>query len=404
MKYKEVVDWLFLQIPNYQHQGGDAYKPGFERINALLDVLGNPHQRLKTIHVAGTNGKGSVCHIFSAIFQNNGYKTGLFTSPHITDFRERIKINGKLISKDFVVWFVETYQNDILRIQPSFFEITTAMAYLAFEKKNCDIAIIETGLGGRLDATNVISPELSVITSIGLDHTAFLGNTVELIAREKAGIIKSKTPTVVGYVSDSVYDVIEKYAITQDAPIYRTDPLPSKPEPTDLLGEYQQRNIRTVLLGIEILKFYWSLDDGKISEAINYVKKLTNFKGRLQLISDHPKVIVDAAHNLEGVESLLSEIRLLDYSHLSIIYGASNDKDWKEILRKMPREATFSFVEFDSKRSVKLTDFESEAQSIGIQYKLFKQAIDALNHSKTTANPDDLILICGSFYLLEKII
>lgn len=404
MQYKEVVDWLFLQIPNYQHQGGDAYKPGFERINALLDVLGNPQRRLKTIHVAGTNGKGSVCHIFSAIFQNNGYKTGLFTSPHITDFRERIKINGKLISKDFVVWFVETYQNDILRIQPSFFEITTAMAFLAFEKKNCDIAIIETGLGGRLDATNVISPALSVITSIGLDHTAFLGNTVELIAAEKAGIIKSKTPIVVGYVNDSVYEVIEKYAITQDASIYRTDPLPPKPEPTDLLGEYQQRNIRTVLLGIEILKFYWNLDDEKISQAINYVKKLTNFKGRLQLISDHPKVIVDAAHNLEGVESLLSEIRLLNYSRLFIIYGASNDKDWKEILRQMPREATFSLVEFDSKRSVKLADFESEAQSLGIQYKLFKQAKEALNHSKTTANHDDLILICGSFYLLEKII
>lgn len=404
MKYKEVVDWLFLQIPNYQHQGGDAYKPGFERINALLEVLGNPHQRLKTIHVAGTNGKGSVCHIFSAIFQNNGYKTGLFTSPHITDFRERIKINGKLISKDFVIRFVETYQADILRIQPSFFEITTAMAFLAFEQKNCDIAIIETGLGGRLDATNVISPELSVITSIGLDHTAFLGNTVELIAREKAGIIKSKTPTVVGYVTDSVYDVIEKYAITQDAPIYRTDPLPSKPEPTDLLGEYQQRNIRTVLLGIEILKFYWSLDDGKISEAINYVKKLTNFKGRLQLISDHPKVIVDAAHNLEGVESLLSEILLIDYSHLFIIYGASSDKDWKEILRRMPHEATFSFVEFDSKRSVKLVDFELEAEMIGIQYKLFSNATEALNHSKLNANTNDLILVCGSFYLLEKII
>jgi dihydrofolate synthase/folylpolyglutamate synthase len=404
MTYKEVVDWLFLQVPNYQHQGGDAYKPGFERINALLDVLGNPQRRLKTIHVAGTNGKGSVCHIFSAIFQNNGYKTGLFTSPHIIDFRERIKINGKLISKDFVVWFVETYQNDILRIQPSFFEITTAMAFLAFEKKNCDIAIIETGLGGRLDATNVISPELSVITSIGLDHTAFLGNTVELIAAEKAGIIKSKTPIVVGYVNDSVYEVIEKQAKSKDASIYRTDPLPPEPEPTDLLGEYQQRNIRTVFLGIEILKFYWNLDDGKISEAINYVKKLTNFKGRLQLISDHPKVIVDAAHNLEGVDSLLTEIRLLNYSRLFIIYGASNDKDWKEILRKMPREAAFSLVEFDSKRSVKLADFESEAKSIGIQYKLFKQAKDALNHSKKTANLDDLILICGSFYLLEKII
>lgn len=404
MKYKEVVDWLFLQIPNYQHQGGDAYKPGFERINALLDVLGNPQQRLKTIHVAGTNGKGSVCHIFSAIFQNNGYKTGLFTSPHITDFRERIKINGKLISKDFVVWFVETYQSDILRIQPSFFEITTAMAFLAFEKKNCDIAIIETGLGGRLDATNVILPELSVITSIGLDHTAFLGNTVELIAAEKAGIIKSKTPIIVGYVNDSVYDVIENYAKSKDAPIYRTDPLPSKPEPTDLLGQYQQRNIRTVLLGIELLKFYWSLDDGRTSEAINYVKKLTNFKGRLQLLSDHPKVIADAAHNLEGVESLLSEIRLLDYSNLFIIYGASNDKDWKEILRRMPREATFSFVEFDSKRSVKLEDFKLEAEMIGIQYKLFSNASNALNHSKLNANTNDLILICGSFYLLEKII
>lgn len=404
MKYKEVVDWLFLQIPNYQHQGGDAYKPGFDRINALLDVLGNPQQRLKTIHVAGTNGKGSVCHIFSAIFQNNGYKTGLFTSPHITDFRERIKINGKLISKDFVVWFVETYQSDILRIQPSFFEITTAMAFLAFEKKNCDIAIIETGLGGRLDATNVILPELSVITSIGLDHTAFLGNSVELIAAEKAGIIKSKTPIIVGYVNDSVYDVIENYAKSKDAPIYRTDPLPSKPEPTDLLGQYQQRNIRTVLLGIELLKFYWSLDDGRTSEAINYVKKLTNFKGRLQLLSDHPKVIADAAHNVEGVESLLSEIRLLDYSNLFIIYGASNDKDWKEILRKMPREATFSFVEFDSKRSVKLEDFKLEAEMIGIQYKLFSNASKALNHSKLNANTNDLILICGSFYLLEKII
>ncbi len=404
MKYKEVVDWLFLQIPNYQHQGGEAYKPGFERINALLDILGNPQQRLKTIHVAGTNGKGSVCHIFSAIFQNNGYKTGLFTSPHITDFRERIKINGDLISEDFVIWFVETYESDILRIQPSFFEITTAMAFLAFEKNKCDIAIIETGLGGRLDATNVILPELSVITSIGLDHTAFLGNTVELIAVEKAGIIKSKTPIVVGHVIDSVYEVIEKQAKTKDAPIYRLDPHQSKPEPTDLLGQYQQKNIRTVLLGIGLLKIHWHLEDGKISEAINYVKKLTNFKGRLQLISDYPKVVVDAAHNLEGVESLLSEIRLFHYSHLYIIYGASNDKDWKEILWQMPREATFSFVEFDSKRSVKLADFESEAQSIGIEYKLFSQATDALNHSKLTAKPDDLILICGSFYLLEKII
>ena len=278
------------------------------------------------------------------------------------------------------------------------------MAFLAFEKKNCDIAIIETGLGGRLDATNVILPELSVITSIGLDHTAFLGNTVELIAAEKAGIIKSKTPIIVGYVNDSVYDVIENYAKSKDAPIYRTDPLPSKPEPTDLLGQYQQRNIRTVLLGIELLKFYWSLDDGRTSEAINYVKKLTNFKGRLQLLSDHPKVIADAAHNLEGVESLLSEIRLLDYSNLFIIYGASNDKDWKEILRKMPREATFSFVEFDSKRSVKLEDFKLEAEMIGIQHKLFSNASKALNHSKLNANTNDLILICGSFYLLEKII
>lgn len=404
MTYREIVDWLFAQIPNYQHQGGSAYKPGLDRTLDLLQVIGNPHHQLKTIHVAGTNGKGSVSHIMAAVFANHGYKTGLFTSPHINDFRERIKINGNLIDEDFVVRFVEKYRADFERIQPSFFEITTAMAFAAFAEKECDIAVIETGLGGRLDSTNVISPEMAIITNIGLDHIAFLGNTLEAIASEKAGIIKENTPVVIGDMAPALYPIFQSKANEMGAELVFSQNEPIQRFETDLMGEFQQRNLQTAKTALNGLKSRWKLDEDKINAAFLHVASAMQFRGRLQKIGSDPLILVDAAHNTEGINSLLNEISFLQFDHLHLIYGASNDKDWKEILELFPHDASLYLTEFDSKRSVTQTEFQNFAENRMQNASTFKTIDDSLKACKTASNKNDLIVICGSFYLIEKII
>lgn len=405
MTYQEIVDWLFQQIPNYQKQGGSAYKPGLDGVLTLLEKTNNPFRELKTIHIAGTNGKGSVSHILSAILQAHGYKVGLFTSPHIKDFRERIKINGEPIEANFVVDYFNRNKGGIEELGASFFEITTALAFEAFSYKNCDISIIETGLGGRLDSTNVIRPEISVITNIGMDHVAFLGNTLEKIAGEKAGIIKDKVPVVIGDCLEELYPVFKTIANEKASPIHFAHAGGELPfYNTDLLGSFQQRNIHTAIAAAKVLSKIWSLDDKLIELSLKNVIGRSGFMGRMQQISEQPRIIVDAAHNKEGIEGLLKEVQKLDYEHLRIVYGASNDKDWQSILANFSSKHSYYFTTFDSKRSITRGDFEKELKKIELNHEIFENPSAALNKCKSDAQTNDLILVCGSFYLMEKII
>ncbi len=402
MNYQAVVNWLFSQLANYQKQGSKAYKPGLGNINALLKHLSNPHHSFKSIHIAGTNGKGSVAHILTSMAIENGYKVGLFTSPHIKDFRERIKINGLPVEENQVTSFVNANKTFFEDINPSFFEITTAMAFHIFAKEQCDIAIIETGLGGRLDSTNVIDPELSVITNIGLDHTEMLGDTLTQIAGEKAGIIKEKKPVIVGELLKETKDVFIEYAAEKKAPLHQPE---IKSFETDLLGVYQQNNISLAWDALQILKNKgWYFDDVKSLNALKRVKKNTGFKGRLDLVEDSPRVIVDAAHNKQGIELLLKEVETIEYERLHCVYGSSSDKDYFENGVLFPKTGQYYFTRFDSDRSVTREKFEAFGKHYELNYTCYESPEHALKSAKERAGKNDLIVVFGSFFILEKII
>lgn len=403
MSYKETVDWLFKQLPNYQLQGATAYKPGLDTIKTLLLQIGNPEKKLKFIHVAGTNGKGSVSHMLASIFQEHGYKTGLFTSPHLHDFRERIKINGELVSENFVVDFVERYKNDWQKLEPTFFEITTAMAFEAFKQNDCQICIIETGLGGRLDSTNVIVPELSVITNIGLDHTVFLGDTLEKIAFEKSGIIKENIPVVIGETVPETKAVFENTANFRNSELIFAMPL-AKIE-TDLDGSFQQKNASTVFAAaLKMRELGWNLLPDKILLGFKNVVKNTKLQGRFQTLSFSPRVIVDGAHNVDGVKVFMTEICQLQFKNLHLIYSAANDKDVAEIFELFPSDAQYYFTEFDSKRSIKIEELKRIANKKNLKAEFFTKSQDAFYQAKTKATADDLICVFGSFYLIQEIL
>lgn len=401
MTYKETVDWLFAQLPNYQLQGGSAYKPGLENITKLLKLTGNPEKGLRFFHVAGTNGKGSVSNMLASILQEHGFKTGLFTSPHLTDFRERIRINGALISENFVVDFVAHYKDPWQEINPSFFEITTAMAFEAFQKNGCEICVIETGLGGRLDSTNVIEPEISIITNIGLDHTTFLGDTLEEIAFEKAGIIKKNTPVVLGEWNEKTLPVFEKVAAEKNAELILAKKMNGYQ--TDLGGTFQQINISTVISALETLnKFGWNFAQEKIKVGLMQVQKNTGFKGRFQILQHNPTVLIDAAHNEAGVKVLFDEIKQLSFEKLHLIYGAANDKDLQTIFKLFPKKAHYYFSEFDSKRTTKVDEFQKLAMVFNLEADFFSESGDAIAVAYEAADENDLIVIFGSFYLVQE--
>lgn len=403
MDYNGVINYLFNQLANYQKVGAKAYKPGLGAIIDLLNELSNPHEELKTIHLAGTNGKGSTSHILASILIENGYKVGLFTSPHIKDFRERIKINGKLVSEQAVIDFVSTNKMVFDKLNPSFFEICTAMAFSIFSNEKCDIAIIETGLGGRLDSTNVILPEVSVITNIGIDHTNFLGTTLEKIAGEKAGIIKPNIPVVIGEYQKETFGVFQSKAIENSSDLtltqQRTD------IKTDLLGQFQQKNCSLALEAIQVLMHRgWYLDNAKTKISLTRVKQNTGFIGRLDKISSFPDVIVDASHNPDGIQNLFNEISLFDFDNLHCIYGTSSDKDIHKIMALFPSDAKFYLTEFSSERSMKLDELKNNAKKYNLNYSLHSIPKDALSVAKQSSSSNDLIVIFGSFFLLEKII
>jgi len=403
VNYNSVINYLFNQLANYQKVGAKAYKPGLDSITELLNVLNNPHQKLKTIHLAGTNGKGSTSHILASILIENGYKVGLFTSPHIKDFRERIKINGALIDEQSVIDFVTTNKAVFDELNPSFFEICTAMAFTMFSEQECDIAIIETGLGGRLDSTNVIRPEVSLLTNIGIDHTNFLGTTLKEIAGEKAGIIKPNTPVIVGEYQTETYGVFVDKAKECKSQLYLTQQ--HSDIVTDLLGQFQQKNCSLALETITILKqIGWYIDDAKTDLALTRVKGNTGFIGRLDKISSSPDVLIDASHNEDGIRNLFDELSLLNFENLHCIYGTSSDKNVEEIMSLFPQNATYYFAEFDSERSLKLDVLNNNAKKNNLNFSLHLTPEKALSVAKQTSSDNDLIIIFGSFFLLEKII
>ncbi len=401
--YQKTIDWLFQQFPSYQAIGAAAYKPDLGNIIHLLDELGNPEKELRFIHIAGSNGKGSTSSLLASILKESGEKVGLFTSPHIQDFRERIRVNGEMISEQSVIDFCQPFQSNQLSIEPSFFEITFAMALEHFKKEACTICVIETGLGGRLDATNCITPLLSVITNISLEHTQFLGNTLEEIAFEKAGIIKPIVPVIIGETSNETKDVFSKQAELKKSPIFWAEEFNAN-ETVDfpLLGSYQRKNFKTVLCALEILKQKgFSITDTTIQLGLNHLSENTGFYGRMQLISKEPNLILDVSHNVDGIQKTLESIQLINQGQLHIIYGTSSDKNYEEIVDLFPSDAHLYFSTFTNLRSITFEQIEELMDKKELDAKLFLNVKEAINAAQLTANKEDTILVFGSFFLIS---
>ncbi len=427
MTYAETLSYLYEQLPMFSRIGIAAYKKDLTNTIQLCEALGDPHKKFKSIHVAGTNGKGSVSHILAAILQTAGYKTGLYTSPHLKDFRERIKINGEMCSEDFVIRFTQKIKPQMIELQPSFFEITVAMAFEYFAQQQIDIAVIETGLGGRLDSTNIITPELSIITNIGLDHTNMLGNTLEKIAYEKAGIIKQNIPAVIGETLPETKHVFEQTAKEKNAPLifaeehfYITDftythhqlniEIADKKRnehykyQLDLPGIYQTKNIITVLEAVHQLQLKdWNITQHNVQSALKKVKHLTGLHGRWEKIKDDPTVILDVAHNADGMKQIAEQLELLSYRELHIILGMVKDKDVSTILSLLPKTANYYFTKAQIPRALDENDLAAIAKTVNLEGKIFPEVNAALKEALIHAHPDDLILVCGSVFLAGEV-
>ena len=427
MTYQQTVDYLFTRLPLYSRIGAAAFKPNLDNTIRLCESLDNPHTKFKSVHIAGTNGKGSVSHMLAAIFQTAGYKTGLYTSPHLKDFRERIKVNGEMVSEEFVIDFTERINLLIEEIDPSFFEITVAMAFDYFAEQKCDIAIIETGLGGRLDSTNIISPELSIITNIGWDHTNLLGNSLEKIAFEKAGIIKQDVPVIIGEVLKETLPVFEKMAndknavltissqkrqalewkwekhelIVEVAEDHKTD---HKVYHLDLAGLYQIKNLLTALEACSQLQQKgWKIDETTIHKALLQVKRLTGLHGRWDIIHEHPLIVLDVGHNEDGIIQIVKQIELTDHHELHMILGMVNDKEIDNILKLLPKTAHYYFTQAQIPRALPAESLKQKAEAIGFKGKTYPDVNMALKEAKDKAGKDDLIIACGSVFLVGEV-
>lgn len=402
LSYSEAVSWLFEQFPSYQLIGSRAYKPTLENTTKLLSIFGNPQNNLKFVHVAGSNGKGSTCSMIASTLTEAGYKVGLFTSPHIEDYTERIRINGTPIDQKSVIEFVAKVKTSELDFEPSFFEITFVLALEHFISHYCDIAIIETGLGGRLDATNVITPLLSVITNISLEHTQILGNTLELIAIEKAGIIKKGVPIITAERNPVIRNIFEKRAAELNAPFRLMNEDELIPTDFPLLGDYQKDNFHLAASALsELMKFGFATDSNHLENGLKKLKENTGLKARLQVWKHDPLTILDVSHNPDGIKQTLQSILKLNKGDLHIIYGTSSDKDISSILAEFPDNARLYLTEFTNPRSAKINQLElavlgKKCDSVGY----FLDAESALEMAQNTAKQSDTILIIGSFFLV----
>jgi dihydrofolate synthase/folylpolyglutamate synthase len=406
MSYKATLDWLFAQLPMYQRVGKSAYKVDLENTQALMKHLGHPEKGLTCIHVGGTNGKGSVSHMLAAIFQQAGYKTGLYTSPHLKDFRERIRVNGQMIDQEYVVDFVETNRTAFTELGLSFFEMTVGMAFQYFRDQKTDIAIIEVGMGGRLDSTNVVSPELSIITNISLDHTQFLGDTRAKIAFEKAGIIKSGVPVVIGEKHDETTSVFEKQAQEKKAPLYFAEEQTNLPSArhSDLSGPYQEKNQHTVLAAVQLLQKKGYNLIPHLASALSQVGKLTGLRGRWEILAHQPKIITDTAHNEAGVAYLADQLRREKYRQLHIVWGMVGDKDSSSILRMLPKSAIYYFCKPNIPRGLAVEELKSKALTYGLSGKSYPSVAAALREAKNHTLSDDLIFVGGSVFVVAEVV
>jgi dihydrofolate synthase/folylpolyglutamate synthase len=405
MNYQEVLSFLFEQLPMYQRQGKTAFKKDLENIKKLCSLLGSPEKKFKSIHIAGTNGKGSVAHLLASIFQSAGFKTGLYTSPHLVDFRERVKIDGKLISETEVISFVQENLKVFENLRPSFFEWTVALAFNYFANEKVDIAIIETGLGGRLDSTNVISPELSVITNIGLDHTEFLGETKAEIASEKAGIIKENIPVVIGNSSGqrTLFDQISQ---SRRAPLSFAEDLKFNFTLNSALkGNYQKENLKTVYAAwLQLRKQNWNISFTQFQNGLDTVLDKTKLQGRWQEISQSPKVIADTAHNKEGLSYTISQLKKENKGQLHIVFGLVKEKKLDNILNLLPKNAHYYFCAATIPRAMNQEDLMKAATKFGLKGMAYTTVREALKAAKKSAKAQDTIYIGGSTFVVAEIL
>ena len=406
MNYKETLDFLFAQLPMYQRIGAAAYKADLKNTIALMKALGNPENKFKSIHVGGTNGKGSTAHMIASVLQEAGYKTGLYTSPHLIDFRERIKINGGLIPQDKVVQFVKASKSFIESIKPSFFELTVGMAFEYFAQEKVDVAVIEVGLGGRLDSTNVVHPEVSVITNIGIDHTQFLGDTNSLIAKEKAGIIKDNTPIVIGNADNDVENIFRAKAAEAKAPIYFVKDSSIPEYKIDLKGNYQIENQNTAVLTLKILtENGWRISNSALKKGFSQVCKNTGLRGRWEKLGNNPKIICDTGHNAEGIKCISKQLAEEAYENLHMVIGMVNDKNPETILELFPKKAQYYFCESSIPRKLPLDKLVDASKQVGIESAgNFNSVEDAYIFALSKAKENDLIFIGGSTFVVADLL
>ena len=403
--YEETVEWMFRQLPMFQRIGKQAFKKDLSNTIKLAERLDHPEKEFKSIHVAGTNGKGSVSHMLASIFQAAGYKTGLYTSPHLKDFRERIRINGREIPQEGVISFIEENQMFLGQHKLSFFEMTVGMAFDYFAKEKVDIAIIETGMGGRLDSTNIIIPELSVITNIGMDHTAFLGNNLSEIALEKAGIIKENIPVVIGEKHKETQTVFQSKAKEQKAQIIFAEDKSYPKYHTDLKGDYQKKNVHTVLASVEIMKGRgWEISEEAIINGLNNVKLHTGLQGRWDVLREKPKVICDTGHNAEGLKLVIKQLKKEKFLNLHIVLGVVSDKDLTTVLPLFPKEARYYFAKPDVPRGLQASLLQLEAEKYELEGKAYDSVHDAFLAAEEEALDEDLIFIGGSNFTVAEVL
>lgn len=405
MNYQETTNWMFNQLPMYQLQGASAYKEDLTNIRILAAHLDNPQNLLKCIHVAGTNGKGSTSHMLSSVLQEAGYKVGLYTSPHLKDFRERIKINGKEISEEFVIDFIAKHKSFFEANDMSFFEMSVGLAFDYFAAEKVDIAIIEVGLGGRLDATNIITPLVSVITNIGLDHTQFLGNTLEAIAGEKAGIIKPNVPVVIGEYTDETKPVFLAKAEDNNAPIYLASDLIDQIYLSDLIGDYQFHNKKTVQQTIAVLNNQndFKISEEQLKEGLLHVVKNTGLQGRWLQLGENPKIICDTAHNKHGLSVVMNQLQNEKFEKLHIVLGVVNDKDLDSILPLFPKEAQYYFCSPNSSRGLPTETLQNAAEKFGLIGEKYDSVESAFAKAKQNASKNDFIYAGGSTFVVAEL-
>jgi dihydrofolate synthase/folylpolyglutamate synthase len=403
MNYKETVNWLFNQLPVYQRDGFLKYKLDLSTISSVCNFLENPQNNFKSVHVAGTNGKGSTSHMLASIFIESGYKVGLYTSPHLNDFRERIRINGKMIPETNVVSFVEKNQIYFQENQISFFEMTVAMAFDYFSNKKVDIAIIETGLGGRLDATNIIDPVLSIITNVGLDHQEFLGETVREIAKEKAGIIKKGRPVVISEYQPSIHDIFTDKSKELESDLYLAKDSVLKDYSSDLKGSFQKKNINGVVKSISVLQEY-VISDNKIKKGLLNVVKNTGLKGRWEIINESPKTITDVGHNIEAFNIIIKELNQISYNKLRVVIGFVQGKDFKKILNMFPKDTFFYVCQSKINRALNVEEIFNYLNKSHSKTKKFSSVKKAYLACLNESNKDDCIFIGGSNFIVSELI